>query len=696
MKDYLNNIKIPTKLYGGFGIVLLVLAIVGTTASFVISGGSDDFKRYRAIALQTNQAGRVQANLLEARLAVKNFIISASEQNIATVKERAGRTLELNNEFARLVDSAEKEQLLKEQDTQLKNYLSAFDEVTSLQARRNDLVFNSLDTVGPQIERKLTEIMQSAYQDSDAVAAFRAGTVQRNLLLMRLYATKFLVNNDETSFQRVLSESADMKTNHAEMLAELQNPTRRQLAQEVVELHEVYENAFRDVNRTIDTRNDIIANTLDRIGPKVASDIESLKLDVKREQDTLGPQAQANAERGTVITIVASVIGVLIGALAAWLIGTGLSGPILAITEAMKKLADGDKTIDIPGQDHHDEVGDMADAVQVFKDSMIRADELAEKEKAERKAREDQDAKLAAEEAERQAQRTKDAEEQAERARRIEGLTASFDASVAELLTAVSSGSTEMEATANSMVGIADGTNQRAGNVATAAEQASASVQTVAAATEELTCAISEIDRQVSDSAKIAQQAVSQANLTNDQIQGLSDAAQKIGEVVNLISDIAEQTNLLALNATIESARAGEAGKGFAVVASEVKSLAGQTAKATDEIAGHIQKIQSETVHSVKAIEAITQVINDIDQISTAIASSVQQQGAATQEIAQNVQEAARGTQEVTDNIEEVTIAASETHTAASQVTGVAGDLNNKSDVLRVEVEKFLTEVRAA
>ncbi len=696
MDKFLKNTNIPTKLYGGFGVVLLILAIVGATASLVISGGSNDFKRYRAIALQTNQAGRVQANLLEARLAVKNFIISANEQTIATVKERADRTLKMTQQLASLTDEPAKQQLLTEQATLLQNYLTAFDEVTALQSRRNELVFNTLDTAGPQIENKLTQIMQTAYQDNDVEAAYRAGIVQRNVLLMRLYATKFLVNNDSASYQRVLAESELMRENQATMLSELQNPVRRQLAEEVSALHTEYENTFKEVNRAIVTRNDIITNTLDRIGPKVASDIEDMKLGIKAEQDTLGPQAQANAERGTVVTVLASILGVLFGIAAAWLIGTGLSRPIVAITTAMKELANGDKTIAIPGQDYNDEIGDMAEAVNVFKDNMIRADELAEKEAAERKARQEQEAKLAAEEAERQAERAREAEERAERAREIEELTARFDTSVGELLSAFASSSTEMEATAGSMAGIADSTNQRATNVATAAEKASGSVQSVAAATEELSCAIAEIDRQVGDSATIAQQAVAQAEQTNKQIEGLAEAAQKIGEVVSLISEIAEQTNLLALNATIESARAGEAGKGFAVVASEVKSLAGQTAKATDDISGHIQKIQLETENSVAAIAAISRVINDIDKNSTAIASSVEQQGAATREIAQSVQEASLSTQEVTENIEQVTMAASETHTAAGQVTDVAGDLNVKSDGLQQEVEKFLNAVRAA
>lgn len=694
--QFLKDIKISAKLYGGFGIVVLLLAIVGVTASVVIGGGSDDFKRYRSIALQTNQAGRVQANLLEARLAVKNFIINANRETIQAVKERSEKTLELNKTLVDLADQPARQAVAAETDRELQTYIAAFDEVTELQANRDDLVFATLDDVGPQMERKLTQIMQNAYEDKDPVAAYWAGEVQRNLLLMRLYAAKYLVNNDRPSYERVLEESAALRTNHGVMLSELQNPTRRALAGEVNSLLDKYDVGFQAVYDTIQKRNDIIDNTLDQIGPKVASDIETLKLDIKQEQDTLGPQAQANAEMGTVVTVLASIIGVLLGAAAAYLIATGLSRPITAITEAMKSLASGNKTIDIPGQDYGDEIGSMAEAVQVFKESMIRADELASREEADRIAREEQEARLVAEEAERQEQRARKAEEEAVRARRIEDLTATFDASVAELLSAVSAGSTEMEATANSMVGIADSTTQRASNVANSAELASASVQTVAAATEELSCAIGEIDRQVGESSKITQQAVSQANSTNEQMQGLSAAAQKVGEVVDLISDIAEQTNLLALNATIESARAGEAGRGFAVVANEVKSLAGQTAKATSEISEHIREIQSETANSVRAIEAISKVIRSMDEISAAIASSIEEQGAATQEIAQNIQEASQGTLGVTENIDEVSSSAGETHTAASQVTEVAGELSSKSEKLRHEVEKFISEVRAA
>ncbi|WP_339851152.1 methyl-accepting chemotaxis protein [uncultured Nisaea sp.] len=667
----LKNVKISAKVFGGFAIIIGLLLVIAFTAWNELSSANNTFTRYRSIALQSNQAGRVQANLLEARLAVKNFIIDGSKESIQTVKTRIGTTLALKEQFLGLVTSDEKTALIKKSGEELEQYSTSFDDVTSLQDTRNDLVLNTLDVVGPQMEKTLTEIMQSAYDDQDVSAAFHAGMVQRNLLLMRLYATKFLVTNEASAFERVLKESVTMTKNYELMLADLQDPARQKLATEIETLHATYEDAVRKVQQTIASRNSIITGTLDRVGPQVARDLENLKLEIKQEQDTLGPQASAAMQSAVTFTIVISVVSIVVGALAAWLIGTGISRPIQNITAAMKTLADGNKSIEIPGQDHKDEIGDMAEAVQVFKANMIANDEMAAREQEAAKARE-------------------------ERGRRIEQLTQEFDAGISELLNGLTSSATEMEATAGSMSQIANQTNERATAVASAAHQASANVQTVATAAEELSSSIAEIGRQVAHSSNTSKRAVDQVTATNDQVKSLAKTAQQIGEVINLISDIAEQTNLLALNATIEAARAGEAGKGFAVVASEVKNLATQTAKATEEISQQIGGVQTETDAAVSSMDAIGATINELNEVATAIAAAVDEQGAATGEIARNVEEAAMGTQEVTVNITEVMQAAGETGSAATQVTGVAGELNVQADRLRAQVEKFLTGVKAA
>ncbi|SNZ18942.1 HAMP domain-containing methyl-accepting chemotaxis protein [Cohaesibacter gelatinilyticus] len=666
-----QNFKISTKIFSGFGMILFLLAAIASFGVFTLSSGNSDFKQYRSIALQTNQAGRIQANLLEARLAVKNFIIHASKENVETVKTRAGSTLKLNQEFSKMPVSDKDKQVIAETDKNLTEYLSTFEKVTSLQDKRNELVTGTLDATGPKMEKDLTRIMQSAYEDNDTSAAFLAGMTQRNLLLMRLYATKYLVTNEEEAFQRVLKESKAMKAAHHELSQSLQNPTRRKLAAEVTKLHEKYDIAFKQVHDTIVSRNNLISGTLDRIGPTVAKSIESVKLRVKAEQDTIGPKASTNMEQAVTTTIVVSVIGIVLGLIAALVIGRMISRPIQNITKSMSQLAEGDKTVEIPGQSNKDEIGDMASAVQVFKANMIKADELAAREAKELELRD-------------------------ARAQRIEELTNQFDTQVASLLQDVSSSVSMVDSNASVMSGLADDTNHRSTTVASAAEEASVNTQTVAASTEELSASIHEIGRQVEKSSEITLHAVEQANNTDQQVQKLSVAAQKIGEVIGLISEIAEQTNLLALNATIEAARAGDAGKGFAVVAAEVKELADQTSKATGDISQQINNIQSETNDAVSSIKQITETINEINTIASSISAAVEQQSAATTEISSNVTQASEGAREVTENIIEVTKFASQTGEASMDVKSGAKELNDKSKALNSIIKTFLDDVKAS
>jgi methyl-accepting chemotaxis protein len=286
--------------------------------------------------------------------------------------------------------------------------------------------------------------------------------------------------------------------------------------------------------------------------------------------------------------------------------------------------------------------------------------------------------------------------EKVQRTQRLDGLLRGFEAKTAVLVGMVASAATELESTSRAMASTTGETVAQATNVTAAVEAASINVQTVASAAEELSASISEIARQVAQSSEIADRAVQDANRTDAIVKTLAEGAQKIGDVVGLISTIAGQTNLLALNATIEAARAGDAGKGFAVVASEVKSLANQTAKATDDISRQIAQIQLATKEAVTAIEAITQTIGEVSRIATAIAAAVEEQGAATQEIARNIHEAATGTHQVSVSIAGVSHGAGETGAAATQVLDAAGELSKQAEGLSGDVQHFVAEVKAA
>lgn len=666
-----QNLKIAIRLGLGIGLVLLLLAVVSGVAYLGLSTGNTHFSHYRSLARQTAAAGLINNDLLTARLSVKDFLLQGSDESVTKV-EAAISTMaqDIDNNARILSESDAGKQLLIDVEDDAKAYQDGFNQVVALFKQKEDFV-KQLDTLGPKIEGELKTVTDDAFGASNATLTYQAADALRDHFLARVYIDKFMLENAPDEIAQVHDEFAVFDKQIAVLLGDAKPAVDQHLTEDIAKLGKEYATTFDQAEATIISRNDIVANTLNKIGPKMAAQMNDLVTANKAQQDELGPVASAEIEESLITMLIVSGLAIVTGIIMAFLVARSITSPIGSMTTAMGVLAGGNMDAIIPAQGRKDEVGIMAAAVQIFKVNMIEADRLR---------REQEEAKRLAEE---------------ERRRAMLEMADKFENTVGGVVEAVSSAAEELQATAQSMSTTAEETARQSTVVAAASEETTQNVQTVASATEELSASIREIGGQVNESSRIVGTAVAQATDTNAKVRSLAEAAQKIGEVVNLINGIASQTNLLALNATIEAARAGEAGKGFAVVASEVKALATQTAQATDEIGGQIRAIQDATTSSAEAIQDITATVNRVNEISGAIAAAVEEQGAATQEISRNVQEAAQATTEVSSNIVSVTEASRLTGAAATEVLASAGELARNGALLKTQVDAFLREIRS-
>ena len=439
---------------------------------------------------------------------------------------------------------------------------------------------------------------------------------------------------------------------------------------EIIGLLDVYVTAFNAFAK-LSVENGAAIKELSNIYKIVTPAVEELVAFGEQGAENALADMDATQRSMEILMMIGAAVSFAVFVVAGAVVAMSITRPMKAVTKATETLAEGDWNIQIPALENKDEIGAVARALQVFKENLIKTKDL--------------------EEAQRQEQ-----VRQVERAQKLATITTTFDETVSEVLSVVSSASTELQATATSMRGTAETTTRQSSSVAAACEQTAANVHTVATATEELTASVREITQQMARSSQKAGQAVSEADQVQGKVDGLVEAAQAIGQVVELINEIAEKTNLLSLNATIEAARAGEAGKGFAVVASEVKNLAAQTKRSTEEVAAHVAKIQSTTGEAASAINVIKATIAEVNEMTSAVAAAVEEQAAATQEISRNCEQAAAATQEVSSSISTVQVAANDTDGSASEVLHASDELAQKSSSLQQIVQAFLHDVRAA
>jgi methyl-accepting chemotaxis protein len=527
-------------------------------------------------------------------------------------------------------------------------------------------------------ERQIDELSAGAFERAAAVAALddRLNTVRAHLYQLTSVAT----NDSSAARKQALADAVAkqlaglagaLKAVEAASAADIEARLR---VEALAKTMKTYADAGQQVIAMAGfdaATASIFMGTADQAYAEAQKQLDALAEIAQHRKDAVIQSVHAEIRDARAVYVVSLMAVSAIAIVAVWLVSNRISRPVTVMAEAMHKLAGGALETETPYAGRRDEIGAIAGAVQVFKETAQEAQRLAAERERQRAASE-------------------------ARAHRREELAQAFDAKVTGVLEMVTDSAGKMHATAGAMAATAEETSRQSGAAAAASEQASSHVQTVASATEELASSVGEIGRQVALSTKVAQQAVSEASDTNEAVKGLSEVSGKIARVVELINSIASQTNLLALNATIEAARAGEAGKGFAVVANEVKTLASQTSKATEVIGQQIADMQQVTHHVVDAIDKIGGTIGEISKIAAAIATAVEQQSAATQEIARNVQEAALGTSEVSQNIAGVSAAAGETGQAAGQVLEASRALAKEADALRGEVDRFLAGVKAA
>ena len=607
----------------------------------------------RFAALESHTA-RLSEGLLQGRETATEFLQKPNEKKVAaheeTIKSAIGHLGEIESIAGTLPDGDVLRQALTFRAV-ISNYTTRFSNVVSAQKlmgyNENDGLQGKLRAAVHSVESKLK--------------TFDQPRLSVLMLMMRRHEKDFILRGDE-------KYGDELKKRAGEFLVELQKTDLPADAKaEIVKLVDTYKTSFLSYmagQSTLVEEAEDLAQIYDRMRPnlngvrKAAGErLEAVKADL------------AEVRRYVFWSILVTVATMMAAAL--WF-GRRVTAPLMKMVEAMDGLARGDLDRPLERLERRDEIGKISDALSVFHGKLVENRQLAEdREKS----------KLEAE---------------TQRKHAMHQIADGFEVAVGNIVGAVSTASSEIEHAAEGLTRTAEATHSLSASVAAASEQSSASVQSAAAACEQLVSSTTEIGRQVVASQAIATSAVEQAERTNRQITELSQSADRIGEVVKLISAVAGQTNLLALNATIESARAGEAGKGFAVVASEVKVLAGQTAKATEEITKQIGQIQSATEQSVGAIKEIGGTIQSIAEIAASIAASVEEQSAAAQAIARSVQQAAQGAAQVSTNIGEVNRGASDTGSAAGQVHHSALALLDESNRLGAEVQRFLATVRAA
>ncbi|MCC8963392.1 HAMP domain-containing protein [Bradyrhizobium sp. Pear76] len=669
------SIRFPTlrfqaKIMLGFAVTLALSAATMGFAYMGFERVSAGVGSYRQSVAEADLARNIDREMISYRSLARYYVATGKEDDAkaalaaeASLKDAIVASMKGTTNPARL------EQVTK-LEREFRAFTKIFAEIVRIKDDSAQIAQNKLTRSATAMRYKLDDLPSNADDSELQSIQFGAKKVADQLLSITGAVNGFVVNGDKT-----VASSALARLKFADNLVKGITSKDERITQSVKDITALLEEYREALAKLIANAKSIDELTVEMTesAAAISQGAAAMKSDLLADQKRLENESHSMIGETEQLILMLAAGSFVLGLVWAFLLGKGISRPIAAMCAAMRELAAGNFDVVLPGLDRRDELGEMAGAVEEFKVQAIA--------KAERDA--------ATQEAQNKASAT---------ARRNELIRFAdeFESAVGSIVSNVSASAVQLESAAGTLTRTAETTQNLSSQVADASEEASSNMQSVASATEELSASVDEIGRRAKESSQIADSAVRQAEQTDARIGKLSRAAQEIGDVVKLITAIAEQTNLLALNATIEAARAGDAGRGFAVVASEVKSLASQTARATDEISTHISGMQAATQESVAAIKEIGGTIGQISGIATNIASSVEQQSAATQEIARSVQNVAQGTQEAASSVTQVNRGATETGAASEEVLNSARSLSVESSRLREELDRFMANIRAA